>query len=289
MEEEDRRRDCPITLGGRHQPGKINRYHRHLPRNGFQAGHRHTTHRVRHPAYHHQRLSSRSERHGRARTQAARRSHLQILPGTHITVASASARSKLGRPHHRQTDAGHSPYEMVYGASPVLPINMKMKTWLKVERNREMTTAELSAAWMKQLKRKTEDMVNERQKMEDVPRASTTNHENVQSIGSVPSSKSAFSCSHMTLPLTISGRAVSQTAGSDPTSFGISYRASLNYLTDWNALTSCNFSPPRASGATFRARPHRRRGRQGGFGRRFFKRRERPRGSCPRRRGRGRW
>lgn len=54
---------------------------------------------------------------------------------------------------------GRAPFEVLYGAAPLLPIDQEYETWLFTEWRKDMTTAELLEARMKQIARRDEDLV----------------------------------------------------------------------------------------------------------------------------------
>ena len=52
-----------------------------------------------------------------------------------------------------------APFEVLFGAAPLLPIDIEFETWLFTDWTAEMTRAELLTARMKQIERRDEDIV----------------------------------------------------------------------------------------------------------------------------------
>lgn len=69
---------------------------------------------------------------------------------------------------------GFSPYELLYGAEPVLPVDVEMTTWLCSEWKRQMTTDELLEARIRQLERRDDDMDKARERQRSAREKSST-------------------------------------------------------------------------------------------------------------------
>ena len=67
---------------------------------------------------------------------------------------------------------GYSPFELVFGAAPLLPIDVEFETWLFTDWTTDMTTEELIIARVKQIERRDEDMVEAIRKLRDARAAS---------------------------------------------------------------------------------------------------------------------
>ena len=67
---------------------------------------------------------------------------------------------------------GKSPFELVFGAAPLLPVDIEFETWLFTEWRKRMSTSELLEARMRQIARRDEDLVEALRKLAESRRIS---------------------------------------------------------------------------------------------------------------------